>query len=65
VSAVEDQVKTWLDAAEAFEAMTDTELLADLDSCPQGCGRTTEDPYGGPCRACWNAVPMPGWESRG
>ena len=24
--------------------------------CPQGCGRTTEDPYGGPCQHCWNAL---------
>lgn len=28
--------------------------------CPQGCGGLTEDPYGGPCRACWDAVPTPG-----
>lgn len=21
--------------------------------CPMGCGRTTEDVYGGPCKACW------------
>lgn len=26
------------------------------EPCPNGCGRTTEDPYGGPCQACWNAV---------
>jgi hypothetical protein len=25
--------------------------------CPQGCGGITEDPYGGPCQACWDAVP--------
>ncbi|GAA4934009.1 hypothetical protein HD597_010077 [Nonomuraea thailandensis] len=44
--------------------MTDEEaqLLADLDPCPQGCGRTTEDPYGGPCNACWAEVPMPGFD---
>jgi hypothetical protein len=24
--------------------------------CPQGCGGITEDPYGGPCTACWDAV---------
>lgn len=24
--------------------------------CPMGCGRTTEDPYGGPCQRCWDAV---------
>ena len=24
--------------------------------CPNGCGGVTEDPYGGPCKACWNAV---------
>ncbi len=27
------------------------------DVCPQGCGRMTEDPYGGPCKACWDEVP--------
>jgi hypothetical protein len=26
------------------------------DPCPMGCGRTTEDPYGGPCKACWELV---------
>lgn len=24
--------------------------------CPMGCGRTTEDAYGGPCKACWDAT---------
>jgi hypothetical protein len=24
--------------------------------CPEGCGGITEDPYGGPCKACWDAV---------
>ena len=24
--------------------------------CPEGCGGLTEDPYGGPCKACWDAV---------
>jgi hypothetical protein len=24
--------------------------------CPMGCGRTTEDPYGGPCEHCWDDV---------
>lgn len=24
--------------------------------CPQGCGGISEDPYGGPCRACWAEV---------
>lgn len=23
------------------------------DPCPMGCGGKTEDPYGGPCKACW------------
>lgn len=27
-----------------------------FDPCPHGCGRTTEDPYGGPCKACWDAL---------
>jgi hypothetical protein len=30
--------------------------LVHHDSCPMGCGRTTEDPYGGPCSQCWKAV---------
>lgn len=21
--------------------------------CPERCGRLTDDPYGGPCSACW------------
>ena len=25
--------------------------------CPMGCGRTTEDPYGGPCSKCWDNAP--------
>lgn len=29
----------------------------DHDPCPMGCGRTTEDPYGGPCRECWKTAP--------
>ncbi len=24
--------------------------------CPLRCGRTTEDPDGGPCHDCWNRV---------
>jgi hypothetical protein len=24
--------------------------------CPQGCGGISEDPYGGPCQRCWDAV---------
>lgn len=27
--------------------------------CPNGCGGVTEDPYGGPCQACWDAVSAP------
>jgi len=23
------------------------------DPCPNACGSLTEDPYGGPCKACW------------
>lgn len=26
------------------------------DPCPNACGRLTEDPYGGPCKACWDTV---------
>lgn len=28
-----------------------------FDLCPGGCGRTTDDPYGGPCSICWDSVP--------
>lgn len=28
----------------------------DFAWCPQGCGGATEDPYGGPCKACWRKV---------
>lgn len=24
--------------------------------CPEGCGGITEDPYGGPCKTCWDKV---------
>jgi hypothetical protein len=26
------------------------------DPCPNACGGLTEDPYGGPCKACWAQV---------
>jgi len=26
------------------------------DPCPNACGGLTEDPYGGPCEACWARV---------
>jgi hypothetical protein len=29
---------------------------SDLWPCPEACGNFTEDPYGGPCRACWRAI---------
>jgi hypothetical protein len=33
--------------------------LTDPDAwpCPEGCGGLTEDPYGGPCKTCWDKVP--------
>ncbi|MGW6502948.1 hypothetical protein [Nonomuraea angiospora] len=34
------------------------DALPDPYPCPQGCGGFTEDPAGGPCKACWDAVPM-------
>lgn len=40
------------------------DLPDDAWPCPMGCGGLTEDPYGGPCRACWDAVPTPG-QTRG
>lgn len=29
------------------------------DPCPNACGGLTEDPYGGPCKACWAKVRRP------
>jgi hypothetical protein len=29
---------------------------SDLQPCPMGCGRITEDVGGGPCEACWQEV---------
>lgn len=26
------------------------------DLCPMGCGRTTDDVAGGPCKRCWDAI---------
>ena len=28
----------------------------EFDPCPMGCGRITDDPYGGPCSECWKDV---------
>lgn len=28
--------------------------------CPNACGGLTEDPSGGPCKACWDAAGTPG-----
>jgi hypothetical protein len=27
------------------------------EPCPLGCGWPTEDPYGGPCKRCWDLAP--------
>lgn len=32
--------------------------------CPNGCGGLTEDPYGGPCKACWDKVGRCCWCDR-
>lgn len=29
---------------------------SDLQPCPMGCGRITEDVAGGPCDACWSSI---------
>lgn len=29
---------------------------SDAALCPEGCGGFTDDPYGGPCMACWREV---------
>jgi hypothetical protein len=28
----------------------------DFAWCPNGCGRPTDDPYGGPCKKCWDRI---------
>jgi hypothetical protein len=39
------------------DGLCETCLLVGMaTACPMGCGRTTEDVYGGPCKACWDAV---------
>ena len=30
--------------------------IAEQILCPMGCGRTTDDPLGGPCSDCWSQV---------
>lgn len=32
--------------------------------CPNGCGGISEDPYGGPCKACWDLVGRCNWCDR-
>lgn len=32
--------------------------------CPEGCGAFTDDPAGGPCSRCWNAIIDEGYEDR-
>lgn len=48
-------------AAEPAEvASSRMELEHELpEQCPMGCGRTTDDVAGGPCKACWDAAPRP------
>lgn len=26
------------------------------NQCPMGCGKDSDDPYGGPCKSCWEKV---------
>lgn len=35
---------------------SEEDLRPYVDPCPMGCGGLTDDPYGGPCTRCWNAV---------
>ena len=30
------------------------EQHGDSEPCPMGCGRITDDVYGGPCSLCWS-----------
>lgn len=39
--------------------MADFDYETDLQPCPMGCGRMTEDPAGGPCEVCWEDVLCP------
>ena len=39
-----------------LEIISDEEL--EFDPCPMGCGRMTDDPYGGPCTQCWKDAPI-------
>jgi S4 domain len=36
-------------------AITDA-MLGREELCPMGCGRMTDDVYGGPCSTCWDQV---------
>jgi len=40
----------------AAEHVCEPDETDEPEMCPQGCGRTTEDPYGGPCSKCWEKV---------
>lgn len=41
---------------DAIGARYDPLLDPDAQGCPHGCGRLTDDPYGGPCSRCWAAL---------
>lgn len=45
----------WEQFAPATEIPAETKRPSRAtEPCPMGCGGNTDDPYGGPCQACWD-----------
>ncbi len=57
-ASVEQPHEAWpvIEREPEYEPVVPPDLVEN-DPCPMGCGGTTDDPYGGPCRRCWAAVP--------
>jgi hypothetical protein len=51
----EDRAGSVLDDPESRSLQFDLEPEP-LEPCPMRCGWPTEDPYGGPCKRCWDKV---------
>lgn len=47
----------WLREHQGDEQVTSFVGIEPPEICPMGCGRTTEDVYGGPCKECWATAP--------
>jgi hypothetical protein len=39
-------------SGDRYDPYTDPDAVP----CPEGCGRLTDDPYGGPCTVCWRKI---------